>query len=191
MLGIHSGPILYTYLGSTYGNCEKRRRINFLRSVNSMFSANQSERNGDYLLLGLDLVGEEERMLAMYDNPPIMALRHNYLTVLNRELGANFNADAYKVIVKWSRMETEGKAEAYFVSKRQQHVVIPPLDSDDVHNTPVTVVLEEEEPLLLAISVKFTREGIETELREAGMQLCAWLTDVKERFALALARKQQ
>ena len=44
---------------------------------------------------------------------------------------------------------------------------------------------------MLAISVKFTREGMEKELQEAEMQLREEFTDSQRRVALALAKKFQ
>lgn len=185
------GPILYTSFGITYGNFEKHLRIAFLRSVQTLFSAKNAENeNGDYLLLGLDLVGEEKRMLAAYGSDIAAATRFNLLRVINRELGANFDEGGYKSENKWLRTETEGRIEGFLTSKRAQRVVIPPLGRDISNSQPAEVVLEKGEPVLLAISVKFTREGMETELREAGMQLCGWFTDAEERVALALVKRQ-
>jgi len=181
------GPVLYTYFGNTYGNFERRQRVAFLRSVQSSLF----DRSGgdDYLLLGLDLAGEEKRMIAMYDSPLGRGMRCNIFRVLNRELGANFNVDEYRDVLKWVRSEDEGRVEMYFAPKHQQHVVIPPLAGDD-DNQAVEVPLGEGEPMLLSISTKFTREGVGAEMREAGMQLCEWFTDEEGRMALALAKGQ-
>jgi len=181
------GPVLYTYFGNTYGNSDKRHRVAFLRSVqSSLFDKSDGD---DYLLLGLDLAGEEKRMLAMYDNPLAHGVRSNIFHVFNRELGANFNENGYRHVLKWVRSENEGRIEMYFAPKRQQHVVIPPL-SGNADDQPVEVTLDEEEPIFLAISTKFTREWVEAEMREAGMQLCEWFTDAEGRMALALAKRQ-
>jgi L-histidine N-alpha-methyltransferase len=161
--------------------------------VRSLFDSNK-HGGEDYLLLGIDLVGEEnrrteKRTITVSDNSLSAAIRRNHFLVLNRELLTNFSEDAYKVAVEWVRDENESRVEVYNVTTTQQHIVIPPLPTPDGTGQPVEVTIEEGEPLLRVISVKFTREGLEVELREAGMQLVEWYTDDQGRAALALAKK--
>jgi len=91
--------------------------------VRSLFDATGGD---DHLLLGLDLVGEEERMMAMYDNSISVAVAHNLYRVLSRELGSNFNKVNYKLVIKWVRGESEGRIEGYNVPTSRQQIIIPP-----------------------------------------------------------------
>ena len=50
------------------------------------------------------------------------------------------------------------------------------------------VGIREGEAILTEISRKYTREDVDTMLREEGFELIDWVTDDDERFALSLAK---
>ena len=58
---------------------------------------------GDWLLLGTDLVKSADRLIAAYDDPQGVteAFVTNCLRVLNRELGADFDLDAFSYVPFW------------------------------------------------------------------------------------------
>ena len=60
---------------------------------------------GDALLLGTDLVKDEAVLVAAYDDAAgvTAAFNKNVLTVINRELGADFDPDAFEHVALWDR----------------------------------------------------------------------------------------
>ena len=100
------------------------------------------------------------------------------LHVLNRELGADFDVDAFTHVARWDA-EHEW-IEMRLRATRAMRVAVPEVD--------LRLRLEEGEEIRTEISAKFRREGVEAELKEAGFDLDAWWTDEQGRFALSLAR---
>jgi len=179
------GPILFTFLGSTFGGIpHEHQRLAFLQSIRTLFA--QQSSGGDHLLLGVDLIGPESRMLAAYDNQPANLFNRNLLKVLNREIGTNFplDYDAFHREVKWNAKE--GRIEVYFRATRAQHIVVPALNKS---TTTTSVDIAEGELVRISQSAKFTRVGLEALLRQAGMKLSGWFTDAEGRYALVLANK--
>ena len=91
------GPRLVAFLGGTIGNLLPAERAAFLASVRALLSP------GDALLLGTDLVKDEEVLVAAYDDAAgvTAAFNKNVLAVLDRELGADFDPDAFDHVALW------------------------------------------------------------------------------------------
>jgi L-histidine N-alpha-methyltransferase len=94
----HRGPCshptsrrLVAFLGGTIGNLYVEERGAFLGALADHLLP------GDTLLLGTDLVKPVERLVAAYDDARgiTAAFVKNVFVVLNRELGADFDPDAY------------------------------------------------------------------------------------------------
>jgi L-histidine Nalpha-methyltransferase len=166
------GTQLVLFLGSTIGNFDGREILAFLGSVRRLL------RPGDAFLLGVDLVKDERQMVAAYkDSQGITAeFNLNVLNVLNRELGAGFDLDAFEHLAVFNQKES--RIEMYLRSLRAQRVSVP--------GAGLTVDFEKGELLLTEISAKFTRESIERRLLESGLSLGCWHTDPKNWFALCL-----
>ncbi len=83
---------MFAFLGGTVGNFDRTRRIAFLSRIASLLGPM------DTLLLGTDLVKDKARLEAAYDDSAGVTARFNknVLTVLNRELGADFDLDAFE-----------------------------------------------------------------------------------------------
>ena len=96
---------LILFLGSNIGNFTLQEAADFLRVVH------RSLAPGDALLLGVDLVKAEPKLLAAYDDPlrVTAAFNKNILLRVNRELRANFDLLAFDHRALWnadaSRME--------------------------------------------------------------------------------------
>ncbi len=60
---------------------------------------------GDFLLLGTDLVKDESTLVAAYDDAAgvTAAFNKNVLSVMNRELGADFDPGAFEHVAPWIR----------------------------------------------------------------------------------------
>ncbi|MDK0523635.1 L-histidine N(alpha)-methyltransferase [Streptomyces sp. ML-6] len=165
------GPRLVAFLGGTIGNLLPAERAVFLRSVRSLLSP------GDALLLGTDLVKDEEVLVAAYDDAAGVTaeFNRNVLRVLNRELGADFDPAAFDHVARWDP-EREW-IEMRLRARRAHSVKIPELD--------LVVSFEAGEELRTEVSAKFRREGVRAELAAAGLRLDRWWTDAGGRFALS------
>ncbi|MFJ4830726.1 L-histidine N(alpha)-methyltransferase [Streptomyces sp. NPDC088747] len=167
------GPRLVAFLGGTIGNLLPAERAAFLASVRTLLSP------GDALLLGTDLVKDESVLVAAYDDAAgvTAAFNKNVLNVVNRELGADFDPDAFDHVALWDA-ENEW-IEMRLRSRAEQTVKLPSLD--------LTVDFADGEELRTEISAKFRQEGVRGELAAAGFELAHWWTDEEGRFALSLS----
>ncbi|MEU2577628.1 L-histidine N(alpha)-methyltransferase [Streptomyces anulatus] len=167
------GPRLVVFLGGTIGNLLPEERAAFLRSVRSLLSP------GDALLLGTDLVKDEETLVAAYDDAAgvTAAFNKNVLNVVNRELGADFPLDDFDHLAVWNSRDRW--IEMRLRARRALSVKIRELD--------LVVPFEAGEELRTEVSAKFRQEDVREELSAAGMRLTQWWTDSAGRFALSLA----
>ncbi|MFJ1777225.1 L-histidine N(alpha)-methyltransferase [Streptomyces anulatus] len=167
------GPRLVVFLGGTIGNLLPEERAAFLRSVRSLLSPS------DALLLGTDLVKDEETLVAAYDDAAgvTAAFNKNVLNVVNRELGADFPLDDFDHLAVWNPRDRW--IEMRLRARRALSVKIRELD--------LVVPFEAGEELRTEVSAKFRQEDVREELAAAGMRLTQWWTDSAGRFALSLA----
>jgi L-histidine N-alpha-methyltransferase len=168
---------LLAFLGSTIGNLEAEQRAAFLAAVRATLTS------GDFFLLGTDLVKSPERLVAAYDDAQgvTAAFNKNVLAVVNRELCADFDVDAFDHVAVWDADREQ--IEMRLRSALQQSVHIPALDGHE----PFVVRFGRGEELRTEISAKFRRERVERELASAGLRLTAWWTDPAGDFALSLS----
>jgi L-histidine N-alpha-methyltransferase len=167
------GPRLLAFLGGTIGNLLPAERATFFAGLRSLLSP------GDALLLGTDLVKDEEVLVRAYDDAAgvTAAFNKNVLTVVDRELGADFDADAFDHVALW---DTDNEwIEMRLRSRTDQTVKIPALD--------LAVDFTAGEELRTEISAKFRKEGVRSELAATGLELAHWWTDREGRFALSLS----
>ncbi|MEU8563321.1 L-histidine N(alpha)-methyltransferase [Streptomyces cyaneofuscatus] len=167
------GPRLVAFLGGTIGNLLPEERAGFLHSVRSLLTP------GDALLLGTDLVKDEETLVAAYDDASgvTAAFNKNVLNVVNRELGADFPLDDFDHVAVWN--PEQRWIEMRLRARRALTVKIRELD--------LVVPFEAGEELRTEVSSKFRQEDVREELAAAGLQLAQWWTDAAGRFALSLA----
>ncbi|WP_405744806.1 L-histidine N(alpha)-methyltransferase [Streptomyces canus] len=167
------GPRLVAFLGGTIGNLLPVERAAFLASVHALLSP------GDALLLGTDLVKDENVLVRAYDDAAGVTAQFNknVLTVVNRELGADFDPGAFDHVALWDA-ENEW-IEMRLRSRAEQTVKIPALD--------LAVDFAADEELHTEISAKFRKEGVRAELASVGLDLAHWWTDSEGRFALSLS----
>ncbi|MFJ9899561.1 L-histidine N(alpha)-methyltransferase [Streptomyces sp. NPDC091280] len=167
------GPRLLAFLGGTIGNLLPAERATFFAGLRALLSP------GDALLLGTDLVKDEEVLVRAYDDAAgvTAAFNKNVLTVVDRELGADFDVSAFEHVALW---DTDNEwIEMRLRSLTDQTVKIPALD--------LAVDFAAGEELRTEISAKFRKEGVRTELAAAGLELAHWWTDRAGRFALSLS----
>jgi L-histidine N-alpha-methyltransferase len=167
------GRALVVFLGSTIGNLNFDAQPHFLSSVA------RSLRPADAFLLGVDLVKDAATLEAAYDDAAgvTAAFNRNVLTVLNRELNADFDTDAFTHVARYD--VAESRIEILLRADREMVVTFPTLD--------LRVSFAAGEEMQTEISCKYTREVVEGLLSGAGLRLTRWDTDERDRFAVALA----
>jgi L-histidine Nalpha-methyltransferase len=169
------GRRLVAFLGGTIGNLYVEERAAFLGALADSLAP------GDSLLLGTDLVKSADRLIAAYDDSRGITAEFvaNSLRVVNRELGADFDLDAFSYVAFWDprmeRMDLRVRAEM------PQHVTIPGADLE--------IDLAAGEEIRIEISTKFRPEGIRAELAAAGFAVEQIFTDSGGDFALTLATR--
>jgi L-histidine N-alpha-methyltransferase len=169
------GRRLVAFLGSTIGNLDLAQRPNFFRSVASMLDED------DGFLLGIDLIKAESVLVAAYSDSAGVssAFNKNVLTVLNRELDANFDLDTFDHVTQLNA--ATGCMEQ---SLRANRSIVARLEAIDLY-----VAVERGESIHTEWSCKFTRDQITGELARAGLGVADWWTDAEDQYALVLARR--
>ncbi len=166
---------LVAFLGGTIGNLHPAERRPFLRQIRKLL------RPGDRLLMGTDLVKDPARLEAAYDDAAGLtaAFNLNVLTVLNRELGADFVLDRFAHVAfydaqnAWIQMRLRSLVE--------QSVAIRDLGLD--------VAFAEGEEILTEISCKFTTDSVADMYEDAGLSLLEFHTDEDDLFAVSIAAR--
>jgi L-histidine N-alpha-methyltransferase len=165
------------FLGSTIGNLEPSARTDFLAGVGAALQP------GDTFLLGTDLVKDATRLRLAYDDAAGVTaeFNRNVLRVVNRELGADFDVEAFDHVAVWDA--TNEWIEMRLASTREQQVRIPDLD--------LTVSFGAGEEMRTEISAKFRPDAVEAELAAAGMKTLRFWTDPASDFGLTLAQSPE
>ncbi|WP_422365162.1 L-histidine N(alpha)-methyltransferase [Pelagibius sp.] len=102
--------------GSTIGNFEPEAAVAFLKRVHGLLGS------GARLLVGADLQKEAARLVAAYDDAlgVTAAFNLNLLVRINRELGGDFDIDAFTHRALYNA--EEGRIEMHLVSLKDQSV---------------------------------------------------------------------
>jgi L-histidine N-alpha-methyltransferase len=167
-------PRLFVFLGGTIGNLYPGERREFLTRIAALFGP------GDHLLLGTDLVKDTARLEAAYDDDAGVTaeFNKNVLAVLNRELAADFDLDAFEHVSRYDAREE--RMDIRLRSLASQTVQLAGLE--------MTIQFAAGEEMRTEISTKFTRERLEAVYSEAGLEMRGWFTDPAGDYALSLAR---
>jgi L-histidine Nalpha-methyltransferase len=165
---------LIAFLGGTIGNFRPGPRRSFLARIATLMYP------GDRFLLGTDLVKDPGVLEAAYnDSQGITAeFNKNVLRVLNRELSAGFEPEAFEHVAFWD-------ADNEWIDIRLRSLVEQFIDIRDLD---MQVHFARNEEMRTEISTKFTRERLEASYADAGLELVEWWTDPEGLFALSLAR---
>jgi len=169
------GRRLVVFLGSTIGNLTPAPRADFLSALSDTL------RPGDSLLLGTDLVKDVGRLVRAYDDSAGVTAQfnRNVLAVVNRELDADFDLDAFEHVARWNA--DEERIEMWLRALSSQRVHIAALE--------LTVDFTGGEEMLTEVSCKFRPDGVDAELTAAGLRRTHWWTDPAGDFGLSLSTK--
>jgi len=169
------GRRLVVFLGSTIGNLTPGPRAEFLSALSDTLA------KGDTLLLGTDLVKDPDRLIRAYDDSAGVTARfnRNVLAVVNRELDADFDLDAFDHVAKWNA--DEERIEMWLRAGSAQRVRVAALD--------LTIDFAAGEEMLTEVSCKFREQGVVEELAAAGLKRSHWWTDPAGDFGLSLSTK--
>jgi L-histidine Nalpha-methyltransferase len=169
----NGGPRLVAFLGSTIGNMVPDERAVFLRRVRAQL------RPGDAFLLGTDLVKDPAVLVAAYDDSAgvTAAFNKNVLAVLNAELGADFDLDAFDHVALWDPEREWIEMRLRAASAQTVRVV----------GLGLTVEFAAGEQMRTEVSAKFRKAGVRAELAAAGLAVRSWWTDEGGQFGLSLA----
>lgn len=165
---------LVVFLGGTIGNFAPDAARDFLHELRAFMAP------GDHLLLGADRVKDPDVLHAAYnDNAGITAaFNRNVLRVLNRELDADFDLNAFEHYAHFNPLESQ--IEMHLIAMRDQRVHMRGLDR--------TIEFHEGDNILTEISRKFTRAQLEALLAEAGFAVAEHYESSDPKFSLVLAR---
>jgi L-histidine N-alpha-methyltransferase len=168
-----AGTRLVAFLGGTIGNLVPEDRRRFLVDLNATM------REGDHLLVGVDLVKDRSTIVAAYDDSAgvTAAFNRNVLRVINHELAANFVPESFDHVALWN--ETDQWIEMRLRSTVAQAVRVNELDLD--------VEFSAGEDLLTEVSAKFVPAKLTDELLAADFVLDKMWGVQEGEFVLALA----
>jgi L-histidine Nalpha-methyltransferase len=160
---------LALFLGSNIGNFDNDEAHNFLRALRSVL------RVGDALLLGADLKKDPAVLEAAYNDSlgVTAAFNLNLLVRMNRELGANFDARAFRHLVKYN--QEIGCVETYIESLQAQSVQVATLEME-IH-------FKKGERIHTENSYKYDLEGLSRMATETGFKRGRTWLDEHELFS--------
>ena len=172
-LPVAEGPRIIAFLGGTIGNFGPGSRRKFLQGVARRL------RPQDRLLLGTDLVKDPAVLEAAYNDAAgvTAAFNRNILSVINRELHADFVPEAFEHVAFFDR-------EQEWIEMRLR--ALEPMTVNIV-DLDLGVHFASREEMRTEISAKFTQERIESDLGAAGLKLHTLMTDDDGLFALSLS----
>ena len=173
-LASFSGTTLALFLGSSIGNFTPQEARAILENLNSQLES------GDALLLGTDMVKDESILVSAYDDRDGVTAEFNLniLDRLNRDLDADFDRTNFRHRALWN--DRASRIEMHLESTCDHHVRIPQAGIDLGFRAFETIHTEN--------SYKFTHDGIRTLLEDAGFAIERTWTDLRDWYALTLAR---
>lgn len=164
-------PKLGFFPGSTIGNMIARTATDLLRSMRETLD------EGALLLIGMDLVKDEDVLIAAYDDAAGVTARFNLnlLARINRELGGDIPVDAFRHEARWN--DRFARVEMHLVTERDVTFT--------VSGEPFAMTAGES--IHTENSHKFTRRSAQLLLASGGWEPMARWSDAAGQFLLILA----
>lgn len=163
-----SGSLCFYFPGSTIGNLPRREAVAFLRHLRALAGRRSN------LVIGADLRKPVDVLERAYDDAAGVTAEFNLnlLARMNRELGADFDLDAFEHRAVWN--ERESRIEMHLVSKRPQRVSVGGQ----------AFRFDEKEPIVTEYSHKYDTGDLRALYREGGFELEAHWTDKNNMFSM-------
>ena len=167
------GRRLVMLLGGTIGNYPPIERKGFLTDIV------RGLQSGDHVLLGTDLIKDIARMEVAYDDPQGLtaAFAKNVLAVINRELDASFDLDAFEYVSRWD--PDNEWIDMGLRSRWDQLVAVDALD--------LVVPFAKGELMRNEVSTKFDPHSFTDELAAVGLDVVEWYRDDAGDFGVSLS----
>jgi L-histidine N-alpha-methyltransferase len=164
-------PSLFTFLGGTIGNFYPASAIRLLSRVR------HSMHFSDRFLMGVDLRKDVRRIEAAYNDSRgvTAAFNRNMLLVINHELGADFDPDAFEHHAFYE--PGTHRIEMHLIAKRAHEVRVPGLG---------LVGFREGESIRTEISCKHDRRSVSEMFSVAGLRVDIWKQDPDALFGLVV-----
>jgi dimethylhistidine N-methyltransferase len=164
-------PKLGFFPGSTIGNMIARTATDLLRSMRETLG------EGALLLIGMDLVKDEDVLLAAYDDAAGVTAQFNLnlLTRINHELDGDIPVEAFRHEARWN--DTFARIEMHLVARRGVTFTV----------SEQTFTMHEGESIHTENSHKFTKRSGQMLLAAGGWEPRARWTDEGKQFSLVLA----
>lgn len=162
---------MVAFLGSSIGNFEPAEARAFLERLR------RPAASDELLLVGVDLVKDERLLWAAYNDPEgvTASFNCNLLLRINRELDADFAVDRFYHVAPFNPKAS--RVEMHLVSLCDQEVQV----------AGKRFSLRRGEPIVTEYSYKYTVEGFQALLVEAGWRPEAVWYDHRGYFSLHLA----
>ncbi|PKP24746.1 MAG: L-histidine N(alpha)-methyltransferase [Bacteroidetes bacterium HGW-Bacteroidetes-2] len=164
-------------LGSNIGNLLHPKAIEFLTKLN------QSLHKQDLLFIGFDQKKHPQTILNAYNDTTGIteAFNKNHLARINKELGGNFNLNAF---IHWEVYDPEsGTAKSYLVATEDQEVKIIKLN--------LHIKFAQWETIHTEISQKYDDTIVKWLANEAGLAIETAFSDEKNYYKNYIFSKKQ
>jgi dimethylhistidine N-methyltransferase len=164
-------PKLGFFPGSTIGNMIARTATDLLRSMRETLG------EGALLLIGMDLVKDEQVLLAAYDDAAGVTEQFNLnlLTRINRELDGDIPVEAFAHEARWN--DPFARIEMHLVAREDVTFTV----------SGQTFAMKAGESIHTENSHKFTKRSSQLLLAAGGWEPLARWTDPDGQFSLLLA----
>ncbi|MCB0704339.1 MAG: L-histidine N(alpha)-methyltransferase [Saprospiraceae bacterium] len=170
-----SRPKVVLFLGANIGNLKQADARRFLFELRDALALD------DMVLIGFDLKKDPEIILSAYNDPAgiTAAFNLNLLTRINREMQGDFNIDQFKHWEVYNPMS--GETRSYIVSKTKQDVFVGTLNK--------TFHFEAWEPIEVELSLKYSRQDIDSLASDTGFSPVCFFHDKRNYFVDTLWKK--
>jgi L-histidine N-alpha-methyltransferase len=166
-----AGPLGF-FPGSTIGNMEPKPAAAFLRTMRQTLGDNAM------LLIGMDLIKDEQRLIAAYDDAQgvTAAFNCNLAARINRELGGTVPLDALAHRAVWNAA----------LSRIEMHLEAMSAISFEVSGQPFS--MRAGETIHTENSHKYSRASADELLARGGWEPVCRFSDQAEQFLVVLAK---
>ncbi|MEL6674620.1 MAG: L-histidine N(alpha)-methyltransferase [Bacteroidota bacterium] len=160
------------FLGSNIGNFPHEGAVTFLKELASGLGPE------DLVLIGFDLKKDPQIILDAYHDPEGITRKFNLnlLTRMNRELGADFDQEAFLHYPTYDPIS--GACKSHLLSNKDQTVHFSFLD-ESIH-------FKAWEPIWMELSQKYDTASIQALAEASGFKVVGNFTDEKQYFVNSL-----